>query len=140
VADLAYLLPEGAPPPCPFGALDCKPAPPDGYDYDYINTDVLLNRMSVGEDGPAGIAGRHELPRAGGFPEIDRMTPRVLRKIHRLGGGRGATVVGPKPMEIAEPGRITPASMAKCWRWPPICGGEHRRSQRQPAGFGRRAG
>ena len=25
--------------------------PPEGYDYDYINTDALLNRMSVKEDG-----------------------------------------------------------------------------------------
>ncbi len=51
VADLAYLLPEGAPSSQPFWGAGLQPAPPEGYDYDCINTDVLLNRLSVSEDG-----------------------------------------------------------------------------------------
>jgi len=44
---MAYLLPEGAPSTMPIWGAGLRPAPPDGYDYDYINTDVLLNRLSV---------------------------------------------------------------------------------------------
>jgi len=97
VADLAYLLPEGAPSTMPIWGAGLQPAPPDGYDYDYVNTDVLLNRLSVKEDGrlalPDGMSYRALV-----LPEIDRMTPRVLRKIHELVAG-GATVVGPKPVK-----------------------------------------
>jgi hypothetical protein len=97
VADLAYLLPEGAPSTMPIWGAGLQPAPPDGYDYDYVNTDVLLNRLSVKEDGrlalPDGMSYRVLV-----LPEIDRMTPRVLRKIHELVAG-GATVVGPKPVK-----------------------------------------
>ena len=28
-----------------------EPTPPEGYDYDFINADVLLNRMTVADDG-----------------------------------------------------------------------------------------
>jgi hypothetical protein len=97
VADLAYLLPEGAPSTMPIWGAGLQPAPPEGYDYDYVNTDVLLNRLSVKEDGrlalPDGMSYRVLV-----LPEIDRMTPPVLRKIHELVAG-GATVVGPKPLK-----------------------------------------
>src|SRR5262249_57369317 len=80
VADLAYLLPEGAPSSQPFWGGGLKAAPPAGYDYDCVNTDVLLNRMSVDADGkivlPDGMSYRALV-----LPESDRMTPRVLRKI-----------------------------------------------------------
>ncbi len=96
VADLAYLLPEGAPSTMPFWGDGLQPAPPEGYDYDYINTDVVLNRMSVKDDGrlalPDGMSYRVLV-----LPEIDRMTLPVLRKIRELVAG-GATVVGPKPV------------------------------------------
>jgi hypothetical protein len=96
VADLAYLLPEGAPSSQPFWGGGLKPAPPPGYDYDCVNTDVLLNRMSVDADGrlvlPDGMSYRVLV-----LPQIDRMTPRVLRKIRELVAG-GATIVGPKPV------------------------------------------
>jgi hypothetical protein len=95
VADLAYLLREGAPSTMPFWGAGLQPAPPEGYDYDCVNTDVLLNRMSVAADG------RLELPDGMSYrvlvlPEIGRMTVPVLRKIRDLVAG-GATVVGPKP-------------------------------------------
>lgn len=95
VSDLAYLLNEGAPSTMPFWGAGLKPAPPAGYDYDYVNADVLLSRMSVGADGrlllPDGVSYRLLV-----LPEVDRMTVPVLRKIRELVGG-GATVLGPKP-------------------------------------------
>ena len=97
VADLAYLLNEGAPSTMPFWGAGLKPAPPDGYDYDYVNTDVVLNRMSVDAEGrivlPDGMSYRVLV-----LPEIDRMTLPVLRKIREL-VHNGATVLGPKPLQ-----------------------------------------
>ncbi len=96
VADLAYLLNEGAPSTMPFWGAGLEPKPPDGYDFDYVNTDVLLNRMSVHADGrivlPDGMSYRALV-----LPEIDRMTLPVLRKIREL-VQNGATVLGPKPL------------------------------------------
>ena len=97
VADLAYLLNEGAPSTMPFWGAGLKPAPPEGYDYDYVNTDVLLNRMSV------DAAGRIVLPDGMSYrvlvlPETDRMTLPVLRKLRELIAG-GATVLGPRPVK-----------------------------------------
>jgi hypothetical protein len=97
VADLAYLLNEGAPSTMPFWGDGLKPAPPHGYDYDYVNSDVLLNRMSVNAHGrivlPDGMSYRVLV-----LPESDRMTLPVLRKIREL-VRNGATVLGPKPLE-----------------------------------------
>jgi len=97
VADFAYLLNEGAPSTMPFWGAGLKPKPPDGYDFDYVNTDVVLNRMSVNADG------RIVLPDGMSYgvlvlPEIDRMTLPVLRKIREL-VRNGATVLGPKPLQ-----------------------------------------
>ncbi len=95
VADLVYLLNEGAPSTMPFWGAGLRPAPPTGYDYDFLNTDALLNRMSVGANGqlvlPDGVSYRLLV-----LPEVDRMTVPVLRKIRELVSG-GATVLGPKP-------------------------------------------
>ncbi|SPE37413.1 Glycoside hydrolase family 2 sugar binding (fragment) [Candidatus Sulfopaludibacter sp. SbA6] len=95
-ADLVYLLNEGAPSTMPFWGLGLPPPVPEGYDYDFINADALLNRMSV-KDGrlvlPDGMSYRVLV-----LPEIDRMTLPVLRKIRALVAG-GATVVGPRPVE-----------------------------------------
>ena len=97
VADLAYLLNEGAPSTMPFWGAGLKPAPPEGYDYDYINADVLLTRMSVDADGrltlPDGMSYRVLV-----LPETDRMTLPVLRKLRELVAG-GATVLGPRPVK-----------------------------------------
>src|SRR6201986_3968017 len=51
VADIAYLQPEGAPSTMPFWGSGLTPAPPAGFDYDVMNTDVLLHHTSVGADG-----------------------------------------------------------------------------------------
>ncbi|PYP79169.1 MAG: glycoside hydrolase [Gemmatimonadetes bacterium] len=96
VADLLYLLNEGAPSTMPFWGAGLEPAPPRGFDYDYANADVVLSRLSVTPDGslalPDGVRYRVLV-----LPQIDRMTLPVLRKIAELVRG-GATVVGPRPV------------------------------------------
>ncbi|MEJ2544045.1 MAG: glycosyl hydrolase [Calditrichaceae bacterium] len=96
VADIAYLLNEGAPSTMPIWGAGLIPKPPEGHDYDFINTDVLLNRISVNENGdlvlPDGMHYRILV-----LPPIDKMTLPVIEKIHHL-VENGATIVGPKPV------------------------------------------
>jgi len=101
VADLAYLLPEGAPSTMPFWGDGLQPAPPQGYDFDVINTDVLLNRASVAPDGRIHVEGSAEMPDGMSYrvlvlPPTTLMTPEVLQKLHDLVAA-GATIVGARP-------------------------------------------
>jgi hypothetical protein len=95
VADLAYLLNEGAPSTMPIWGAGLTPKPPEGCDFDYVNADVLLNRMSVDSDGrltlPDGMSYRVLV-----LPQTDRMRPELVRRIRDLVAA-GATVVGPRP-------------------------------------------
>ena len=95
VADLAYLLDEGVPSSHPFWGAGLQPAPPEGYDYDTINADVLLNRMTASDDGRAALPDGMSY-RALVLPRTGRMRPELLRKIRELVSG-GVTVIGPKP-------------------------------------------
>jgi alpha-L-rhamnosidase/F5/8 type C domain len=102
VADLAYLLPEGAPSTMPFWGAGVQPAVPSGYDYDFMNTDVLLHRTSVAADGRIHVEGSAEMPEGMTYrvlvlPPTRLMTPEVLHKLHDLVAA-GATIVGPRPM------------------------------------------
>ena len=100
VADLAYLLPEGAPSTMPFWGSGLKPAPPPGYDYDYINTDILLHHTSADADGihlDSGMTYRVLV-----LPPTQEMTPEVLRKLHELVAA-GGVILGPRPDRLAEP-------------------------------------
>lgn len=96
VADIAYLLPEGAPSSQPFWGPGLQPPPPPGYDYDCINADVLLSRANVSADGNLvltyGISYR-----VLALPQSRLMTPRLLRKLRELVAG-GLVIVGPKPV------------------------------------------
>jgi hypothetical protein len=82
--------------------IDHKPdqnAPfPDGFKYDYCNTDILLNRLTV-TDGmivsPEGIQYRVLW-----LPETTHMLPQTLEKIESLIRD-GATVVGNAPQSLA---------------------------------------
>jgi hypothetical protein len=71
-----------------------KPALPAGYDFDYINADVILNRLEV-KDGrfvlPEGVSYRLLV-----LPQSDTMRPALLKKINDLVQAGGA-VLGPKP-------------------------------------------
>lgn len=95
VADLAYLLPEGAPATMPFWGPGLNPALPKGYDYDFVNTDLLLQQMTVGDDGrihlPSGMSYRVLV-----LPPTDEMSVAAIHKIDELVRG-GAWVVGQRP-------------------------------------------
>ena len=90
VADVAYFIGEDAP---KMTGIQ-QPALPKGCDYDYINAEVILKRLSVKD-------GRLVLPEGTSYrvlvlPPDNTMRPEVLRKIEQLVDA-GATVVGPAP-------------------------------------------
>ncbi|MEO6636924.1 MAG: glycosyl hydrolase [Ginsengibacter sp.] len=65
-----------------------------GYDYDVVNTDVILNKMTVRN-------GRIYLPHGQYYnvlvlPQDQRMNPLVLKKLEQMVAA-GATIIGPKP-------------------------------------------
>ncbi|MEI8373412.1 MAG: glycosyl hydrolase [Planctomycetota bacterium] len=90
VADVAYFITEDA----PKMAGIRKPELPAGYDYDYINADVIENRMTV-ENGrfvlPSGMSYKLLV-----LPESATMRPALLKKIGQLVAA-GGTVLGPAP-------------------------------------------
>ncbi len=94
VGDLAYYYGEGAPVTVPFWKK-VRPEPPAGHAYDYVNTDVLLNRMSVKD-------GRIVLPDGMSYSvlvlpqDVDRLTLPVVRKLRDMVAA-GATLVAPRP-------------------------------------------
>jgi len=67
-----------------------------GYDYDYINEDIILNRMSV-------VDGKLSLPKDLSYhimviPDKTQISVEVLRKLEKLIRA-GAVVYGPKPLK-----------------------------------------
>ena len=90
VSDICYFIGEDA--PKMTGILD--PSLPSGYDYDLINADVILKRLTV-RDGllvlPDGKS-YHLLV----LPPLETMRPDVLKKIREL-VQNGANVFGPPP-------------------------------------------
>jgi len=68
-----------------------------GYDYDVVNSDVILNRMSV-ENGkivlPDGLSYSLLV-----LPDQDHIPLEVLRKLEQMVKD-GATVIGRKPVEV----------------------------------------
>jgi hypothetical protein len=94
VNDVAYFYGEGAPVAAPFGEPD-RPGVPEGYGYDYVNAEVLLQRASV-RDGRLELEGGASyrllvLPAA-----LDSISVPLLRKLQALVQD-GATLLGPKP-------------------------------------------
>ena len=100
VADVAYLLPEGGPSTMPFWGSGLQPAP-DGYDYDYLNTDILLHHTSALPDGRIHVDGSKAMPdgmtyRVLVLPPTVAMSPEVAEKLRELVRD-GATIVGERP-------------------------------------------
>ncbi len=95
VADIAYLLPEGAPATMPFWGPGLNPALPKGFDYDFVNTDLLLQQMTMEDDGrihlPSGMSYRVLV-----LPPTDEMSVAAIHKIDELVRA-GAWVVGQRP-------------------------------------------
>jgi hypothetical protein len=90
VADVLYFIGEDA--PKMTGARD--PELPRGYSYDYVNAEVIMNRLSVKN-------GRLVLPDGMNYgllvlPKISSMRPEVLSRIEEL-VRQGAAVLGAPP-------------------------------------------
>jgi hypothetical protein len=90
LADVAYFIGEDT--PKMTGVR--QPSLPAGYDFDYINAEVIEQSLGV-EDGrfvlPDGTSYRLLV-----LPELDTMRPELLRKIRDLVAAGGA-VLGPPP-------------------------------------------
>jgi hypothetical protein len=95
-ADVAYFYGEEGPLTAVFGSRP-QDDMPHGYGYDFVNADVILNRLSF-QNGrlatPAGTS--YRILYLG--PASRRMTLPVLRKIRDLVSA-GAVVVGKKPLD-----------------------------------------
>jgi len=94
VADVCYYYGDQAPKFVAAKGVDFCPG--DGYDYDVVNTDVILNRMTVKD-------GRIVLPDGMSYavmvlPERKDMDLDVLRKIETMVKA-GAMILGPKPVQ-----------------------------------------
>jgi len=92
VADVCYYYGDKAPNFVPSKHIKYNPGA--GFDYDVVNSDVILNRMTVEN-------GRLVLPDGMSYallvlPERGDMDLEVLRKLESLIQG-GATVLGPRP-------------------------------------------
>lgn len=89
-ADVCYFIGEDA--PKMTGTRD--PELPEGYSYDYINAEVIYERLSVNE-------GRLTLPDGMSYalmvlPQLNTMRPELLSRIEEL-VKQGATILGPRP-------------------------------------------
>ncbi|MBE8713721.1 glycosyl hydrolase [Sphingobacterium hungaricum] len=91
VADVAYFIGEDV--PKMTGVQN--PKLPQGYSFDYINAEVIQNRMTIKD-------GRFTLPDGLSYkvlvlPELETMRPELLKKIAQL-VKEGGIVLGPKPL------------------------------------------
>lgn len=115
VSDILWLLPDD---------MDQRPdelatlVPPD-YAYDFLNSDVLLNRLTLTADGrfttPEGLSWRMIV-----MPTVGRMRPEVAAKIFDLRKKGGLVFLGDAmktdfATAIAE--EIRPAVVADGWKW-----------------------
>lgn len=115
VADFAYFIGEDA----PIMAGTRQPQQPDGYDFDFINAQVLLERMSVQN-------GRWTLPDGKSYavmvlPPLKTMRPAVLDKFQELVAAGGilygeAPQRSPSLQDAAEADVLIQATVEKMWQ------------------------
>jgi hypothetical protein len=89
-ADVCYFIGENA----PIMTGGRNPEIPNGYSYDYMNGEVILDRLSVKD-------GKFVLPDGMSYsvmvlPPVNTMRPEVLAKLEKL-VQQGGVVLGPKP-------------------------------------------
>lgn len=90
-ADVLYFSGERSPDPSQYAL----PVLPPGYNYDVVNTDVLLHRVEVRD-------GDYVLPEGGRYkllvlpPDLKALRPALLEKLRGFVAA-GATLVGPRP-------------------------------------------
>ncbi|WP_235835845.1 glycosyl hydrolase [Cognatitamlana onchidii] len=90
VADVCYFIGEDA----PIMTGGRIPEIPKGYSYDYINAEVIIDRLTVKD-------GRFVLPDGMSYkvmvlPPFKTMRPELLTKLEQL-VAQGGTILGPKP-------------------------------------------
>jgi hypothetical protein len=95
VADAAYFIGEDVPKMTGI----CDPPLPAGYSFDYINSEVIMNRLSVKN-------GRFVLPEGISYkilvlPRLQTMRPALLKKLTEL-VNQGGEILGPAP--VSSPG------------------------------------
>lgn len=95
VADILYYYGEDSNITALFG--DKPPDIPDGYNFDYANSDVVLNRISV-VDGRLNTASGMSYAVLALDPNARHMPLNVLRRIRELVNA-GAVIAGPKPID-----------------------------------------
>ena len=95
VADVAYLYGQDANITQLFSLQE--PEVPAGYNFDYVNSDVVLHRLSV-KNGRLLTPGGTSYRVLALDSSTRRMTLPVLRKLRELVND-GAVVVGPMPMD-----------------------------------------
>ena len=89
-ADICYFIGENA----PIMTGGRNPEIPEGYSYDYINGEVILNRLSVKD-------GKFVLPDGMSYsvmvlPPLNTMRPEILIKLEQL-VQQGGVILGPSP-------------------------------------------
>ena len=89
-ADVCYFIGENA----PIMTGSRNPELPEGYSYDYINSDVILNKLDV-------VDGKFILPNGISYelmvlPQLKTMTPETLSKIESL-VSKGGKIYGQAP-------------------------------------------
>ena len=96
-----------------------KPELPAGYDFDYINADVIEHRLQV-RRWPFRAARRHVLPAAGAAPADDDAAGAVAEDPRPGGGGRGG--LRPAAHAFAQPARLPGLRRRGEASLPPSCG------------------
>ncbi len=114
VNDIAYFIGEDA--PKMTGATD--PRVPEGFQFDYINAEVIEKRLSVKNGKLVLPDGMHY--RMLVLPRLETMRPALLQKIVQL-VKEGAVVLGPPPLrspslqDFPEADRRVQALAARLW-------------------------
>ena len=113
VADFAYFIGDNVVGYTDVHRKDLTPIPPEGYDYDLINSETLLQRARV-ENGrlvlPDGMSYRLLV-----LQDSSRFTLKLLKRLKEL-VSEGLTVVGPRPQRslgLAEHSRENEALFAR---------------------------
>lgn len=109
VADVAYFIGEDVP---KMTGIQ-NPVLPKGYSFDYMNAEVILNRMDV-KNGmftlPDGMQYKVLV-----LPELETIRPEILMKIVQM-VEKGGTILGPKPKRSPSLSNMTQAdSVVQYW-------------------------
>ncbi|MET4142107.1 hypothetical protein ABIB30_004500 [Pedobacter sp. UYP1] len=90
VADVAYFISEDAP---KMTGIQ-EPALPRGYAFDYINAEVIKNRLTVKDGNLVLPDGMHYKILV--LPKLESMRPELLAKLKEM-VANGAVILGPRP-------------------------------------------